>query len=442
VCCLTLAGGLASAEANWTFMVYMDRDCNLEASAIDAMNEMEMVGSTGEVNIIALLDRIPGYDDSNGDWVTTKLFEVTEDPSSDGIIRSTSVDLGEINMGDPNTLADFAVWGIEKYPAEHYALIIWDHGGGWKSVANDETDDENGITMPELNQALFWIINETYIERLDIIGFDTCLMGQLEVADTIAPYADIMIGSEELEKEDGWNYTAFLETLADHPDSTPEELAINITTSFGEYYTEIEEDPIHTLSVIDLSEIPDLVSAVDTWAVAMIANMPDEWDVIGESRYEVESYPQGKGDYFVDLYDLSWLVWYETTDSPTESAAEAVMDALDAAVIYSVNGSGHPYSNGLTIYFPEEVIEDGYADVNFASATNWDEFLQGCHNATENDTTAPEIAEIEDDYGGGNSCAQPRRYHNDQHNDHWRPYHGRLVHSAANRGRVRDNNGL
>lgn len=87
VCCLMLAGGLASAEANWTFMVYMDGDCDLEESAIDDMNEMEMVGSTGEVNIIALLDRIPGYDDSNGDWVTTKLFEVTEDQNSDRIIR-------------------------------------------------------------------------------------------------------------------------------------------------------------------------------------------------------------------------------------------------------------------------------------------------------------------------------------------------------------------
>jgi hypothetical protein len=352
-----LAGGLASAEANWTFMVYMDGDCDLEESAIDDMNEMEMVGSTGEVNIIVLLDRIPGYDDSNDDWATTKLFEVTEDQNSDRIIRSTEVeDLGELNMGDPNTLADFAVYGIENYPAEHYALIIWDHGDGWKSVANDETDDENGITMPELDQALFWIINETYIERLDIIGFDTCLMGQLEVADTVAPYADIMVGAEEMEDGDGWNYTPFLDTLANHPDSTPEELAINITTSFGEYYTEINEDPLHTLSVIDLSEIPTLVSTVDDWAVAMIVNMPAEWAVIGESRYEVESYPQKKdGYYFVDLYDLAWLVWSETEDAPTEDAALDVMYAVDAAVIDSVNGTYHPYSNGLTIYFPEEV---------------------------------------------------------------------------------------
>ncbi len=175
---LTLAGGLASAEANWTFMVYMDGDCNLEESAIDDMNEMEMVGSTGAVNIIVMLDRIPGYDDSNGNWTTTKLFEITEDRNSDGVIRSTSVDWGELNMGDPNTLADFAVWGIENYPAEHYALIIWDHGGGWKIVATDDTSDRDGIKMPELDSALFWIINETCIERLDLIGFDTCLMGQ------------------------------------------------------------------------------------------------------------------------------------------------------------------------------------------------------------------------------------------------------------------------
>ena len=288
MCFLTFAGGLASAEANWTFMVYMDGDCDLEESAIDDLNEMEMVGSTGDVNIIALLDRIPGYDDSNDDWTTTKLFKVTEDRDSDGVIRSTSVDWSELNMGDPNTLADFAVWGIENYPAEHYALIIWDHGGGWKSVANDETDEDK-ITMPELDSALFWIVDEAGIERLDLIGFDTCLMGQLEVANTVAPYADIMVGSEEIEDEDGWNYIPFLNTLSNHPDSTSEELATNITTSFGEYYTDIKEDPIHTLSVIDLSEIPDLISAVDAWAGAMIANMAGEWGAIGESRYYVES---------------------------------------------------------------------------------------------------------------------------------------------------------
>ena len=402
VCCLTLAGGLASAEANWTFMVYMDGDCNLEESAIDDMNEMEMVGSTGAVNIIVMLDRIPGYDDSNGNWTTTKLFEITEDRNSDGVIRSTSVDWGELNMGDPNTLADFAVWGIENYPAEHYALIIWDHGGGWKSVANDETDEDE-ITMPELNQALFRIINETYLERLDLIGFDTCLMGQLEVADTVAPYADIMVGAEEMENEDGWNYTPFLSTLADHPDSTPEELAINITTSFGEYYTDIKEDPIHTLSVIDLSAIPDLVSVVDAWAGAMIADMPDEWGVIGASRYYVESYSQWDDANFVDLYDLAYLVWHETTNPSTESAAEAVMDALDVAVICSVNGTSRPYSNGLTIYFPEDGADEEpypYADVNFASETDWDEFLSAYHDARAKDITAPEIDEIEGDYEG------------------------------------------
>jgi len=388
--------GYASTCADWTFMVYMDGDCNLEASAIDDMNEMEMVGSTDEVNIITLLDRISGEDDSNGNWTATKLFEVTEDSISDRTIRSTGEDWGELNMGDPNTLADFAVYGIENYPAEHYALIIWDHGGGWKSVANDETDEDE-ITMPELNQSLFWIINDTGIEKLDIIGFDTCLMGQLEVADTVAPYADIMVGAEECEDGGGWNYTPFLNTLADHPDSTPEELAINITTSFSEHYTDIKVDPIHTLSVIDLDKIPDLVSVVDDWAVAMIANMPDEWGVIGESRYVVESYPQGDG-YFVDLYDLAELVWNATENASTENAAEDVMAALGAAVIDSVNGPGHPHSNGLTIYLPEKTIEDGYTDVNFASETYWDEYLSAYYNATESDTTAPVVDEIEDDY--------------------------------------------
>ena len=79
------------------------------------------------------------------------------------------------------------------------------------------------------------------------------------------------------------------------------------------------------------------------------------------------------------------------------------MDAVDAAVIDSVNGTGHLYSNGLTIYFPEDGTDEEpypYADINFASATNWDEFLQEYYLARASDTTSPKIAEIECNYEG------------------------------------------
>ncbi|MFN8613290.1 MAG: clostripain-related cysteine peptidase [Vulcanimicrobiota bacterium] len=40
-------------------------------------------------------------------------------------------DFGNGNTADPKNLADFIKWGIEKYPAKNYWLVISDHGDAW-----------------------------------------------------------------------------------------------------------------------------------------------------------------------------------------------------------------------------------------------------------------------------------------------------------------------
>ena len=39
-----------SQEAEWTIMIYMDADNDLEGAGIEDINEMEVVGSTSEIN--------------------------------------------------------------------------------------------------------------------------------------------------------------------------------------------------------------------------------------------------------------------------------------------------------------------------------------------------------------------------------------------------------
>jgi len=64
--------GGAPPEATWTFMVYSDGDNNLEGSEITTFNYMELAADNPNVSILVQLDRIPGYDSSNGDWTTTR----------------------------------------------------------------------------------------------------------------------------------------------------------------------------------------------------------------------------------------------------------------------------------------------------------------------------------------------------------------------------------
>ncbi|MEW6069922.1 MAG: hypothetical protein AB1485_04835, partial [Candidatus Thermoplasmatota archaeon] len=100
------------AVKEWTFMVYMCADNDLEAAGIDDFNEMEYAGSTADINIIVEFDRHPNYDTSNGDWSTTRRYYVTTDPGGyNSAIQSDLIaDLGELNLGDPQVLMDFAKW--------------------------------------------------------------------------------------------------------------------------------------------------------------------------------------------------------------------------------------------------------------------------------------------------------------------------------------------
>jgi hypothetical protein len=104
-------------------MVYLDGDNNLESAAIGDFLEMSSVGSTSDVNIVVQFDRIPGGVSSYGDWTDCKRFRVTSGMTP--MPANATEDLGECNMGDPNTLREFVEWTTTKFPADNYALILW-----------------------------------------------------------------------------------------------------------------------------------------------------------------------------------------------------------------------------------------------------------------------------------------------------------------------------
>ena len=162
------------AAADWALLMYLNGDNDLEDSAYTDLAEMQRVGSTARLSIVMQLDS--AYRDQ-GDarrlYVTAGGADLVEN-------------LGEVNSGDWHTLADFAVWAIAHYPARHYGLVMWDHGEGWKSrgvqprtkgFSYDDTDGgEISISAGDYGQALA-AITVALGGKLDLIGFDACLMG-------------------------------------------------------------------------------------------------------------------------------------------------------------------------------------------------------------------------------------------------------------------------
>jgi len=201
--------------AEWTVLVHIAADNNLELAGLSDLNELEAVGSSPQVNIVVQIDRSADYVTLDGDWTETRRYYVQQDDDPETITSPVVSSPGELDSGSADTIADFAIWGIQTYPANKYMLVLWDHGGGWTSHSSDE-DTGSDVTLPDTVAALERIVSETGIGQFEVVGFDMCLMGQLEVYQAIAPFARFGIGSQENEPGAGWFYV-FLDELVRNP---------------------------------------------------------------------------------------------------------------------------------------------------------------------------------------------------------------------------------
>lgn len=371
-------GGVAPPISNlpeWTVMVYLDADNDLESAGIDDINEMEVVGSSTDVNIVVQADRIPNYDYSNNDWTNTRRYYITQDYDPYTINSQLISELGELNMGSPQTLIDFATWAVTNYPAKKYLLVIWNHGGGFRStalakdIAWDDTSGGDKITMSELEYALS-AISIQMGKNVDIVGMDACLMAMIEVAYQIKNYTDILVTSEEVVPNDGWPYDTILGQLVSYPTMTPNQLATNIVDSYIFSYT--ASDNV-TQSAIDLSYMDTLAGQLSTLALAIMSDTLTPTVSYINAAYFSQYYD----DYdFIGLYDFcNQLVTYSNS-LEVKNIASNIQQTLNYAVLrWGYNGYEVNKSRGLSIYFPYTYYDTYYNNTNFSQDTFWDEML-------------------------------------------------------------------
>ena len=401
------AQGLAAQRsiAEWTFLVYLAADNNLEREAIDDFLEMASVGSSPQVHIVVQFDRIPGYDSRYGDWTTTKRFHVQQGMTPTPANAIT--DIGEANMGDPQTLIDFVTWGQSAFPARRTALVIWNHGDGWrraslykesrKAIAWDDTDGRTALDMAELGYALATVTGNG-ANPVDLLAFDACLMAMVEVDTQISPYVRVRTASQETEPGTGYPFDTILADLLAHPQWDAADLGKAIVARYYEAY----EGETH--SAVDLGAgYTTLVTAIDHFAGTLIANQEALFNTIGDARREVQQFQL----HYVDLYDLALRLSQAVQVPSVRQTAQAVMDAVDAVVLAEKHGSYWPGANGIAIYFPARATAwdsayNGDSDyLDFTAATRWDDFLISYLDLTAN--CEPDAYEPDDVY----SAAKP-----------------------------------
>jgi len=368
--------GVKADGGSWTFMVYLDGDNNLEGDCIDIFLDLSSVGSTDDVNIIVQFDRIPGEDSRFDGWTDCKRFYVTTGMTPTP--GNATLDLGEVNMGDPNTLINFTKWAIGSYPADKYCLVLSDHGSGCvqNGVCFDYSSPGNdALSLPELSQAL-----SAVSEKMDVLYFDACLMGMVEVAYQIRNYADVMVASEEVAWT-GTPYDYYLSNLTANPSMSASELADVIVSSYIDY-TSANSYP-STMSGVDLSQMSTLKAAVDNFAQRLNDSESLYNDEIRQARGQTEGYMGPSGGlygWYMDLYHFAQLI-YQYIDDPTIRTDVGQVMALVSSAVIVEDRYDHPNSHGLSIFFPcktdshYSTFMATYSTTDFAKDTMWDAFI-------------------------------------------------------------------
>lgn len=393
--------GAPTSQAEWTLLVYLAGDNDLEADALADLNEMELAGSSAQVNVLVQLDRMRGERPglfAPESWTTVRRYRVSQDQDRTRVASPVLADLGELNTGDPQTLADFMLWGMRSYPARHYALVIWDHGSAWAGIAFDDSSQRDGLTLPEIDSALRTVQAQTGVDRLDVIGFDACMMAQLDVLLTVAPYGRVAIASADLEPNTGWPWDQVIAQLNAAPDMDATALGKVMVASYQSAYTAPNQQAF-TLAAFDLQALPAIRDTLGLFADAMLVDMRQGYRAIAEARSYATVYSQPQPDEFsaVDLSDLARLAMTRTSSDVTVARAQALIDAITAARIAFWSSDFHQQAGGLSIFFPQirERYPLIYADISpLALQTAWPRFLTSFYDSGDGLVSVPQISNL------------------------------------------------
>ena len=378
-----------SDSREWTLLVYSLADTNLESSLLEDLREMAGSGVGDQVNVVAYVDRWApssassdaGKDDDQPlldipAWTGAKVLRLQEDGASSATFEEL-LDLGEVDMAAPATLAQFIDFGVTRFPSRHVGVVIADHGGGWTGIGPDQSSFR-GMDVAGVAAGLQAGLRGSTHRTVDLLGFDACYMSTFGGASALAPVADYLVASEEKEPAGGWDYTS-LHRLAVGPDGravTPVQLGEAFLDSFAAVSS---HSAINTLSLLDLSEMSRLEAAVEEFAAALDANIADiRADLLayaGRKNYRSPHPVHVKAHH---LDDLGALAAHLGERHPSVSAAaDAVTSALAAVRIRQHVGSRRAPSSGMSIYLPTSFPSFAYAGVT--GAQRWADLLQSVH---------------------------------------------------------------
>ena len=435
-------------KAAWTVMVYLAGDNNLTSECMFALTEMKQAALGNEINVIAQFDPSDPFLPTHryeintnnrmgslySDIIDRAVYDAqakevqfkTESKQANTfaglrdmgrqfrnvtleeamLIDSTKCDdviTNDTDTGSPITLYNFISFCLEKYPAEHYMVVLSGHAGGTERdyLLRDESS-AGSLTFSELKQVFKRVHEDRQGAVIDIVGMDNCLMSMAEICYELRGLAQIVVGCESFSPASGWPYRQILERLNDdilnakvpEEETEAETVAKAIVEEYVNYYACYWMAGMSvTQSALNLLKADKLRSEIDKLALTMEKELVAErgrqklgnqlsradsfQDALLLAHWESQSY---NGEQYVDLYDFCDCLQTRVGSGPVAAQCKELKHFLESEFVLKscYSGPEYQFSYGVSLYFPWSHVAPAYWNLDFVDdeRLGWGSFLR------------------------------------------------------------------
>ena len=294
----------------------------------------------------------------------------------------------EGDMGKEQTLKNFVTYLKDNFPAPDYknrTLVLWDHGAAHIGYGPD-TNTQTTMSLESISNAI-----KADPVKYDMIGFDACLMGSLDVAKFVKNNANYMLASEELEPGHGWQYTEVFNHIANNPNASVADIGKYMVDSFIDSPSHATTDG-RTLSLVDLREFNNVINAIASVSGSLNASLDTIYPTVLKSAENSQLYgKESKGDLAYS-FDLKHFLSLLSANNSNLDVSDLNL-ALDKYILKSRNDGTRKDSNGVAIFDinNKKHVTENFYNNSVAATNNWFDFVNKYITKGTNDDSSPSI---------------------------------------------------
>ncbi len=334
----------------------------------------------------------------------------------------------ELNLDFEKDISAACKWAY-KNNAPHNAFFFWGHGCGiLLPTWNDEEDEwrfehddaldicpdcQRSPTSPHIlerhrgvllnDQTHTLVTNENMVnimktvhetilhKKLDILAIDCCLGAMFEHAYQLSPHVDYLIGCQNCELPDGYDYCGMGKRLS-QANCSPRDLVAGIVEDYGIYYKEHAPKGLYTLAGFDCSKATVIKQNLDKLVALLLPELATQKKrrIALKKLIIKECLRFCWMPMYTDLHTMLSVINsaldtepFSRIDREAANAIRSVIGSIQTdikeAVVHNVTGHRMEKAHGISIYLPYSHIDSSYYPTPFAQDSSWTQFLATLH---------------------------------------------------------------